>query len=105
MLYGCGDSVTDSPSTTVKAPTIVNPTDQDSNAALAPTFTWTGSADVIQVSTNNSFTAMVHSASITGTSYTMPSNLQHGTLYYWRAGLTVGSTVYWSLIFSFRTSP
>lgn len=104
MLPGC-DSATDSTPITVTAPTVVIPTDMDSNVALNPTFTWPGTADNIQIGSNNTFTAVVHSALVTGTSYTAPTNLQPNTLYFWRAGLTVSGRVLWSRIFSFWTKP
>jgi hypothetical protein len=103
-LSGC-DSATDSKSVSVTTPSLIEPADNDSNVVLAPTFKWSGSADKLQVAPNSTFSTPVYSSDITGTQFTMPSGyLDNYTIYYWRAGKTSGSTVYWSSTsFRFKT--
>lgn len=103
-LSGC-DSVTDSKSVSVTTPTLIEPADNDSNVALTPTFKWSGSADKLQVATNSTFNTIIWPCDISGTQYTMPpGHLENDQIYYWRAGKTSGSTVYWSTTsFRFKT--
>lgn len=105
VFSGC-DSATDSKPVSVTPPTLVSPPDRDTTQSLTPTFTWTGSADKIQVDrSNNTFTDIIQASDVTGNSFVMPSGvLVAGGTYYWRAGITAGSTVYWSSsVYSFRT--
>ncbi|SRR5260221_6741642 len=105
IISGC-DSSTDSKPISTAAPVLVSPADTSSNISLTPTFTWTGSADKLEIGSNNTFTTIIQSANVTGTTYTVTTPLQANTLYFWRAGLTAGSTVYWCTnIYSFRTRP
>lgn len=105
-FIGC-DSVSDSKPVSTTPPTLTYPADNDSNVSVTPTFTWSGTADKVQVSSNPTFSTLVHSADVSGNSYTMPGpGLQHGIYYYWRAGRTSGATVYWSVNYhTFRTIP
>ena len=101
---GC-DSVTDSKSVSVTTPSLLEPADNDSNIVLAPTFKWTGSADKLQVATNSTFSTVVYSSDVSGNEHTMSGyHLDYYTIYFWRAGKTSGSTVYWSSSsFKFKT--
>ena len=86
-------------------PTLVSPADGDTNVTVNTTFTWTGEADVLWLDLNPSF-ANHSTFSVTGTSYTVTSPLNPNTIYYWKAGKTVGSTTYWSQYnFHFTTGP
>ena len=105
VLSGC-DSATDSKPVSVTPPVLVSPPDRDTTQSLTPTFKWTGTADKIQIDrSNNTFTDIIQASDVTGNSYAMPSGvLVAGRTYYWRAGITAGSTVYWSSsVYSFRT--
>ena len=104
VVSGC--DATDSVPVSTAAPVLVSPADTSTNISLTPTFTWTGNADKLDIGSNNTFTTIIQSASVTGTSYTLTTPLQANTQYFWRAGHTAGSTVYWcNTIFSFRTKP
>jgi hypothetical protein len=103
--YGC-DSVTDSKPVSTTPPTLTAPPDNDTNVALLPVFTWTGNADKLEISTISNFETIFHSATVTGNQYVYPGTpaLESGKYYYWRAGVSAGSTVYWSTsYFTFRT--
>lgn len=104
LISGC-DSVTDSKSVSITAPSLLEPMDNDSNVSLTPTFKWNGAADKLQVATNSTFGNIRWDCTVTGTQYSMPSGyLESNQVYYWRAGKTSGSTVYWSTTsFRFKT--
>jgi len=103
ILYSGCDSATDSKSVSVAAPSLVKPSDNDSNIAINTTFEWTGTADVIWVDVNPSFSApMVFN--VTGNSYYLTTPLSQNSSYYWKAGRTVSGTTYWSAnYYYFRT--
>jgi len=105
-FIGC-DNPTQTKATNVSPPTLVSPSDYDSNVSVTPTFMWDGNANKLEVATNPNFTNIVHSASVTGNQYTLtPPPLDHGLFYYWRAGITSGQNVYWSEnYYTFRTAP
>ncbi len=102
--YGC-DSVTDSKPVSTTPPTLTAPPDNDTNVALLPVFTWTGNADKLELSVNSNFENIIHTASVTGNQYVYPGPaLESDKYFYWRAGVTAGSTVYWSTsYFTFKT--
>src|SRR5258706_6404884 len=103
IFYGC-DSGTDSKPVSVTPPELVSPADRDTAVSRTPTFTWTGSADKLEIASNNTFTTIIYSSAVTGTSFTMPTALQPQTTYYWHAGNSASGTTYWSTnTFSFRT--
>jgi hypothetical protein len=96
LISGC-DSPSGSKPETVTKPSLVSPTDNATNISLTPTFTWTGSADILEISVNPNFSTVLHSASVSGQSYVMPSGkLQKNTRYYWHAGKKSGSDIFWS---------
>nr|MBP9686948.1 hypothetical protein [Candidatus Doudnabacteria bacterium] len=71
------------------SPTLVNPTDGSTGVTLAPTFEWlpveSATSYTVLVSTVSNFAStVVNQAGITGTSYTLGSNLNASTTYYWR---------------------
>jgi len=103
ILYTGCDSATDSKSVSVAPPSLVKPSDNDSNIAINTTFEWTGNADVIWVDVNPSFSApLVYN--VTGNSFTIPTPLSQNSPYYWKAGHTVSGTTYWSAnYYYFRT--
>ncbi len=108
FFNGC-DSPSGSKPDVVSKPVLVAPSDNATNVSLAPLFKWTGAADKMEIAVNPGFGAgdIKHTAAVSGQQYQMPSNiLQKGTLYYWRAGKTSGSSIDWSeSIFTFRTIP
>lgn len=105
VIYNGCDSATDSKSTSTTPPVLVSPYDNDSNVARLTTFQWTGTADVIWVDVNASFSTPLTYA-VSGTSYTLTSPLNANSYYYWKAGRTIGTTIYWSdSYFYFRTGP
>jgi len=102
VYLGC-DSATDSKSISVAPPGLVKPYDNDSNVSLNTTFEWSGTADVIWIDINPSFSAP-QIFNVTGNSYTLTSPLSPNSLYYWKAGHTVSGSTYWSAnYFFFRT--
>lgn len=71
------------------SPTLVNPTDGSTGVTLAPTFEWlpveSATSYTVLVSTVSNFSStVVNQSGITGTSYTLGSNLSASTTYYWR---------------------
>jgi len=95
-FIGC-DSVSDSKPVSTTPPSLISPADLDSGVSITPTFTWSGTADKLQVSSNSAFSSVLYSSDVTGTSHTMQGySLAHGVYYFWRAGRTSGATVYWS---------
>lgn len=71
------------------SPTLVNPTNGTTGVTLAPTFEWlpvdSATTYTVLVSTVSSFSStVVNQSGVTGTSYTLGSNLNTGTNYYWR---------------------
>lgn len=108
LFNGC-DSPSGSKPDVVSKPVLVAPEDKATNVTLTPQFKWTGTADILEIATNPSFGSgdIKHTAAVSNQQYNLPSNvLQRGTMYYWRAGKTAGTTVDWSAsIFSFSTIP
>jgi hypothetical protein len=104
IMAGC-DSPSDSKASSVSPPSLISPADRDTNVTLTPTFTWTGSADILVIAKSSTFSNPVYSVPVTGTSFKMPGGfLDYSTIYYWHAGITSGNTVYWSeKIFMFTT--
>jgi hypothetical protein len=96
LVFTSCDTSTNTKAVSVSPPSLVSPSDMDSNVSLTPTFTWTGNANRFEISTNAAFSNIVHSAAVYGTSYTMPDPLLPGTFYYWHAGVSGGTIVYWS---------
>lgn len=102
IMYGC-DSATDSKSVSNNQPGLLKPYDGDSNVSRATTFEWSGTATIINIDVNPTFENPV-SYNVTGNAYTIPTALEPNSVYYWRAGNTVGSTTYWSTnYFRFKT--
>ncbi len=67
----------------------------DTNVSIHTTFEWSGTADVIWLDVNPSFSNPV-AYTVTGNSYTVTDPLSTFGNYYWKAGRTVGGKVYWS---------
>ena len=91
------------------APTLTSPADNATDVPLTPTFTWDAVSGAetytLQVATDAAFNSIVHTATgITGTSYTMPDQLNMGATYYWRVAAEnpCGSGAY-AAPFSFTT--
>ncbi|MHC5113811.1 MAG: hypothetical protein ACYTGP_05225 [Planctomycetota bacterium] len=68
--------------------TLVDPTDGETEVARMPTMTWNtatqGTTYDLEISTNPSFAGLTYSATVTGTSHQVSTNLQSLTTYYWR---------------------
>jgi uncharacterized repeat protein (TIGR01451 family) len=89
------------------APTLTGPADGATNVPTRPTFTWTGSnagSYTIDVATDSSFTNIVYTNTVTGTTDTPNVDLQSNTQFYWRVSASntcgAGGT---SSTFSFTT--
>lgn len=96
FLNGC-DSPSGSKPDAVTKPTLVSPTDNATNVSVTPTFQWSGEANKLEISLNPNFSTLVHSTNVTGQTYTAPAGvLLKNTRYYWHAGKTSGSDIYWS---------
>ena len=102
--YGC-DSVSDSKPVNTTPPVLTEPADNDSTVSQIPVFKWTGSADKLEISMSPDFTDIIHTANVTGNEYVYTgAPLTPGPFYYWHAGVTAGTTVYWAeQYFKFRT--
>lgn len=98
------DSATDSKSQSAATPVLVQPVDTASGVSLNPTFKWTGNADRILISTNQNFDNP-RQETVSGNEYTLPAPpLVAQQTYFWKAGVTSGSTVYWStMVWRFTT--
>lgn len=71
------------------SPTLVNPTDGSTGVTLRPTFEWlpvdSATSYTVLVSTASNFSStVVNQSGVTGTSYTLGSDLTASTNYYWR---------------------
>lgn len=90
------------------APTLVSPTNGQTNVSRTPTLTWNASSGAtsyrVQVSTSSAFTTTVYDQSgITSTSTTLPT-LGGRVWHYWRVSATnAGGTSGWSATWNFRT--
>ena len=108
FVFSSCDSPSGSKPETITKPSLVSPTDNSSNVSLTPTLSWTGTADILEIASNPSFTPpLVYTASVSGQSHKVPSGkLVNNTRYYWHAGKKSGTDVYWSdEKFSFVTVP
>ncbi|HEY3249884.1 MAG TPA: hypothetical protein VGK25_02090, partial [Ignavibacteria bacterium] len=103
-VHGCGDPVQNK-ATNIILPVPVAPPDGSSNIPINPTFRWTGTADKLEIDYTPSFSPPEFSATVSGNQYNMPPDtLAHNQWYYWRVGVTSGSTTYWSKsVFAFKT--
>ena len=102
IANGC-DSASDSKATSVAAPILVSPVDGDTTVSRTPAFSWTNNADKLEIDENAAFSSPF-SYNVSGTQFTFPAQLMANTWYYWRAGITSGTTTYWSeSIYHFRT--
>ncbi|MBZ0202515.1 MAG: hypothetical protein IT281_08560 [Ignavibacteria bacterium] len=104
LFFQACDSATDSKSTGVATPVLVQPSDTATNVSLSPVFKWTGNADKLLISTNANFDNP-RQENVSGNEFTLPAPpLSAQQTYFWKAGATSGSTVYWStMIWRFRT--
>jgi hypothetical protein len=93
-LNGC-DSATDSKPVSNAPPVILKPYNNDTDVSIHTTFEWSGTADVVWLDVNPSFSNPVAYA-VTGNSYTVTDPLSTFGNYYWKAGRTVGGKIYWS---------
>lgn len=90
---GC-DSPTDSKAISVTAPSLSEPADNSSGITRTPNFKWTGSADKLECATNSNFENAI-SWDVSGSEYTIPTPLNPGTTYFWRAGKKNGTAIVW----------
>ena len=95
FLYEGCDSVTDSKPISNAPPVLLKPYNNDTNVSIHTTFEWSGTADVIWLDVNPSFSNPVV-FTVTGNSYTVTDPLSIYGAYYWKAGRTVGGKIYWS---------
>jgi Zn-dependent metalloprotease len=94
------------------APTLVSPASGFTVPTLTPTLDWsepTGAVSYgVQVSTASTFAILLVNEPSLGTStYTLPSDLEWGRTYYWRANATnnFNSASKWSAARTFKTGP
>lgn len=78
------------------SPTLVNPSDSTTGVTLRPTFEWlpvdSATSYTVLVSTVSNFSStVVNQSGVTGTSYTLGSDLNASTNYYWRVQAVNGS--------------
>ncbi len=96
---------------TPAVPTLVSPANSAVNVPLSPAFTWNSVQGAqtygLQVSTSNTFGSyVVNQTGISATTFTPPSSLAQGTIYYWRVNATNPSgTSNWASAWSFTTIP
>ncbi len=104
LFFQACDSATDSKSTGVATPVLVQPADTSTGISLNPLFKWTGNADKLLISTNANFNNP-RQENVTGNEFTLPAPpLSAHQTYFWKAGVTSGSTTYWStMIWRFTT--
>jgi hypothetical protein len=97
LVNGC-DSPSGSKPETVTLPTILTPADNATNVSITPTFTWSGSADVLEIAVNLNFSPVFRTVTVSGQSYTLPQSLKlnSNTRYYWRAGKKSNAGTDWS---------
>ncbi len=87
---------------------LLSPPDGASDAPRSPTLTWQPATDVVdynlEIATDPGFAYIVHNATLTDTSYTVPFNLEPLTEYFWhvRANNGCGESG-WSSARSFTT--
>lgn len=93
------------------APVLINPTDNRTNVAQKPAFSWgrvSGSASyTLQAGTSvsNWTSPVVNITGITDTTKTLTSSLSLSTIYFWRVQAVSGSTVSpWSAVRRFTTT-
>lgn len=104
FINGC-DNGADSKSISTTPPVLIYPYDNDSNVAVMTTFRWSGTADVIWLDVSPAFPTPV-SYTVTDSAFTVPDPLSSYSAYYWKAGRTIGGTIYWSdNYYYFRTGP
>ena len=108
FLSGCQGFMDPSPiANTVTTPYPTAPPNNASNIYPAPAFSWSGSADRLQVSTDPDFTNIVFNIIVSSESgYCMDTGiLKSGNLYFWRVGKSYGNDVAWSDAFNFTMAP
>jgi extracellular elastinolytic metalloproteinase len=71
------------------APALSAPADGAIDVAVSPTLTWSaatqGDSYTLEIATDNAFTNIVYTRTVTGTSHTVDTPLTGSTQYYWRA--------------------
>lgn len=107
FVFSSCDSPSGSKPDAVTKPSLISPNDNATNISTNPTFKWNGEADKLEVSSNITFSQVVYSATVSGQTHTMPAGyLGTNSRYYWHAGKTSGSDIYWSdEKFTFVTAP
>ncbi|MGY6630826.1 MAG: choice-of-anchor J domain-containing protein [Wenzhouxiangella sp.] len=90
------------------APTLQSPGDNASDLTLTPTFTWDGIESVssyqFQLASDFDFTDLVADETVEGQSFTLGTELDTGTVYFWRVrGNNLCGGGEWSQIFVFTT--
>ncbi|MGH2575414.1 MAG: Ig-like domain-containing protein [Ignavibacteria bacterium] len=107
LNLGCDSSSTGIKPVAIAPPTLVSPPDNATGVPLNATFTWTGTANKLEIASNPSFNpnSIIHSVNVTGGQYTIPVGiLQSSTIYFWHAAQVTGGTFYWSeSVFRFTT--
>ncbi|MCP3905245.1 MAG: S8 family serine peptidase [Planctomycetes bacterium] len=70
------------------AATLTSPANGETNVGRLPTLVWDaatqGAVYEVEISTNPGFAPLTYSATVTGTSHTVATNLDLGTAYFWR---------------------
>ncbi len=100
FIFSSCDSPTDSKAVSVSSPSLVYPADGDTLSGGVIPFQWNGTADKFQISCFPSFAQLLYDANISGTTCSVNvtnfDKCDNSYTYYWRAGLSSGSNVYWS---------
>jgi len=96
FIHSCGDP--NQPKATNIIPPVLVAPPAGQNVTQPFTFRWSGTADKLEIGYTPSFSNPVWSVTVAGNQYNMPPDTlaNNGQLYYWRVGITSGSTVYWS---------
>lgn len=96
-IEGCDDPVQNK-ATNIVPPVLVAPPDGTTSVSIdSLTLKWSGTASRIELDYTPSFNPPFFAATVTGNQYNMPPDtMAHNQLYFWRAGITIGSVTYWS---------
>jgi hypothetical protein len=100
-------SITRSFRTSLETPTQVGPSVGEKIHTLRPTLAWTaiiGAANyLVQISKNNRFSGKITNLTVSGASYTFPTDQSRGSTFYWRVKSNGSNPSDWSPAISYIT--